>query len=64
MSGGSKKSAGPNNTPPLNASSKDEENFIQYVFSFLSSLFVLGEVGLGLVGSGRRRKRRKRWRKW
>ncbi|KAI7265607.1 hypothetical protein KC345_g8433 [Hortaea werneckii] len=29
MSGGSKKSAGPNNTPPLNASSKDEENFIQ-----------------------------------
>merc|ERR1712124_222733 len=29
MSGGSKKSAGPNNTPPLNASSKYEENFIQ-----------------------------------
>ncbi|RMX78515.1 hypothetical protein D0869_09024 [Hortaea werneckii] len=43
MSGGSKKSAGPNNTPPLNASSKDEENFIQYVSLFLSVFFfVLG----------------------
>lgn len=43
MSGGSKKSAGPNNTPPLNASSKDEENFIQYVFLFFFCLlFCLG----------------------
>ncbi|RMY94321.1 hypothetical protein D0861_01389 [Hortaea werneckii] len=58
MSGGSKKSAGPNNTPPLNASSKDEENFIQYVFlfSFLSSLSFREEVGFGLVGNGRRRR--------
>jgi len=32
-SGGAKKATG--STPPINASSKDEENFIQYVASFV-----------------------------
>ncbi|RMZ35835.1 hypothetical protein D0859_00100 [Hortaea werneckii] len=54
MSGGSKKSAGPNNTPPLNASSKDEENFIQYVlYSLFCLLFCLGmRWALGWWGVG------------
>lgn len=37
MMGGSKKTSA-NNQPPINASSKDEENFIQYVKILLPTI--------------------------
>ena len=66
MSGGSKKSAGPNNTPPLNASSKDEENFIQYVvfFSFCLYFRLRMRWALSWWGNGRRRREERRGMRW